>query len=183
MLGKKVKFIDESLSGVITRIISPEEVIVRVGDWIEERAYTFQLMDYNDQPLSLSVKPIHSRYGIVYINGNTEEGEEDEDAKDDVILQEVKVIDLHLDTPHYQMIAARMNQSQKKEFQLKEVRRVLDESEGRTGREIIFIHGKGTGALRQEIRYILGTEYPNYKFEDADWRRYGEYGATLVTVT
>ncbi|MFZ2285429.1 MAG: Smr/MutS family protein [Bacteroidales bacterium] len=48
--------------------------------------------------------------------------------------------------------------------------------------EIIFIHGVGSGRLKEHIRSILTEEYPMCSFQDAPFSRYGFGGATLVTV-
>jgi DNA-nicking Smr family endonuclease len=52
----------------------------------------------------------------------------------------------------------------------------------RGDREIIFIHGVGSGRLKEEIRRILREEYPSCLFQDAPFSRYGYGGATLVTI-
>jgi len=46
--------------------------------------------------------------------------------------------------------------------------------------EIVFIHGVGTGRLKDEMRRILTEEYPACGFQDAPFSRYGYGGATLV---
>lgn len=48
--------------------------------------------------------------------------------------------------------------------------------------EIVFIHGVGTGKLKEEIRRILAAEYPGCSYQDAPFSRYGFGGATLVTI-
>jgi dsDNA-specific endonuclease/ATPase MutS2 len=48
----------------------------------------------------------------------------------------------------------------------------------RKGR-IVFIHGIGSGKLKQEIRQCLIKNYPEISFQDASFREYG-YGATMV---
>lgn len=49
-------------------------------------------------------------------------------------------------------------------------------------REIVFIHGVGSGKLKEEIRGIIAEEYPSCSFSDAPFSRYGFGGATLVTI-
>ncbi|MDR3366816.1 MAG: DUF2027 domain-containing protein [Prevotellaceae bacterium] len=51
-------------------------------------------------------------------------------------------------------------------------------SSGRKGR-IVFIHGIGSGKLKQELRQCLTKTYPLISFQDASFREYG-YGATMV---
>jgi hypothetical protein len=48
----------------------------------------------------------------------------------------------------------------------------------RKGR-IVFIHGIGSGKLKQELRQCLTKNYPELSFQDASFREYG-YGATMV---
>lgn len=47
-------------------------------------------------------------------------------------------------------------------------------------RSIVFIHGKGAGVLKAELRALV-KKMDNCFFEDADWRRYGQ-GATKVVI-
>lgn len=49
---------------------------------------------------------------------------------------------------------------------------------GRKGR-VVFIHGIGSGKLKQELRSYLVKNHPQLSFQDASFREYG-YGATMV---
>ena len=49
--------------------------------------------------------------------------------------------------------------------------------------EIIFIHGAGSGILREKIREIIRERYPSFIYYDAPFSRYGYQGATAVTLT
>ncbi len=68
------------------------------------------------------------------------------------------------------------------ERQLARFRGELESAVRRGDREIIFIHGVGSGKLREEIREILSDNYPSFIFQDAPFSRYGYGGATLVTI-
>jgi hypothetical protein len=48
-------------------------------------------------------------------------------------------------------------------------------------KKIIFIHGKGDGVLKTEIRQELKTNYRKYQYQDASFQQYG-FGATLVII-
>jgi dsDNA-specific endonuclease/ATPase MutS2 len=66
----------------------------------------------------------------------------------------------------------------------RQITRFRGELEGairRGEKEIIFIHGVGSGRLKEEIRKILKEEYPACGFQDAPFSRYGYGGATLVS--
>lgn len=48
-------------------------------------------------------------------------------------------------------------------------------------KKIVFIHGKGEGVLKNEIRSELKRSYKQLTFQDASFQKYG-FGATLVHV-
>lgn len=49
-------------------------------------------------------------------------------------------------------------------------------------KEIIFIHGAGSGRLREALRGTVAAEYPFCVCHDASFTRYGYNGATAVTI-
>ena len=49
------------------------------------------------------------------------------------------------------------------------------------GQQIVFIHGKGEGVLREAIIKELQRRYRTCLWQDASFREYG-FGATLVTI-
>lgn len=51
---------------------------------------------------------------------------------------------------------------------------------GETG--VIFIHGAGSGKLREAIHSALKSGYPACGWHDAPFARYGYNGATAVTI-
>ena len=59
-----------------------------------------------------------------------------------------------------------------------EINRALRSQE----KEITFIHGSGSGKLRDEIHAIIEAEYPACTFHDAPFTKYGYNGATTVTI-
>jgi dsDNA-specific endonuclease/ATPase MutS2 len=69
------------------------------------------------------------------------------------------------------------------ERQLARVRGELNSSIRAGAREIIFIHGFGSGRLREALRTLIAAEYPSCTCHDASFARYGYNGATVVTIT
>ncbi|MDE5869991.1 MAG: DUF2027 domain-containing protein, partial [Muribaculaceae bacterium] len=67
------------------------------------------------------------------------------------------------------------------QLQLEAVRKTMEAHKRRIGQKIIFIHGKGDGVLRKEVRKLLSGEYPSSDIQDASFLKYG-YGATQVTI-
>jgi dsDNA-specific endonuclease/ATPase MutS2 len=86
----------------------------------------------------------------------------------------VRIVDLHL-KPGY-------SQSDAAERQLARFRGELDSAIRAGAGEIVFIHGVGTGKLKNELRNILLSEYPSCGFQDAPFARFGVNGATLVVI-
>lgn len=67
------------------------------------------------------------------------------------------------------------------QFQLDTVRKTMKKHRKRIGQKIVFIHGKGDGVLRKEVRTLLAKEYASCDVQDASFLKYG-FGATQVTI-
>lgn len=94
-------------------------------------------------------------------------------------LHEIMEVDLHahalLET------TAGMQPGDIKEYQLKVFRETLDAHLKEKGRRIVFIHGKGEGALRAAILAELKHRYKTCTSQDASFQQYG-FGATMITI-
>jgi len=64
-------------------------------------------------------------------------------------------------------------------IQLTHFQKELESALAKQAERIIFIHGVGTGKLRQELIKKLNQEYPKLSYQDASFKEYG-YGATMV---
>ena len=89
----------------------------------------------------------------------------------------VKEIDLHL----HELIDSEkgMSNFDKLSLQLKTVRKELETAIAKKQQKIIFIHGRGEGVLKRELR-TLCSKYP-VEFHDASYTEYG-MGATEVII-
>lgn len=89
------------------------------------------------------------------------------------------VLDLHIE----QLLdtTAGMSNADIMLVQMKEFRRVMDETVKHPGSKIVIIHGKGDGVLRKNVLQELKYRYKQCTWQDASFREYG-YGATQVTV-
>lgn len=94
-------------------------------------------------------------------------------------IHEIMEVDLHahalLET------TAGMQPGDIKEYQLKVFRETLDAHLKEKGRRIVFIHGKGEGALRAAILAELKRRYKTCTSQDASFQQYG-FGATMITI-
>ena len=68
------------------------------------------------------------------------------------------------------------------ERQIARVRGELNSAIRAGEKEIIFIHGAGTGKLREALRDVISEEYPSCTCHDASFARYGYNGASEVTI-
>jgi len=84
-------------------------------------------------------------------------------------------VDLHLPSGHAAAEAL--------ERQLARVRGELNSAIRAGEKEMIFIHGAGSGRLREALRDIIAAEYPSCACHDASFTRYGYNGATAVTIS
>ncbi len=65
--------------------------------------------------------------------------------------------------------------------QLEVVRTTINEHLKEKGKNIVFIHGKGEGVLRNAIMQELKRKYPRCLSQDASFQKYG-FGATMVII-
>ena len=90
------------------------------------------------------------------------------------------VIDLHIKALPTK--GAGMDDIAKHKYQLQYFRLRMNEYIRFRGNRLVFIHGKGDGTLKNEVRQILKREYAGrVEFHDADFSKYEE-GATLVII-
>ncbi len=88
-----------------------------------------------------------------------------------------KEVDLHI----HELVddESGLSQNEMLDIQKKKFREELESGMEKQVKKIIFIHGKGNGRLRYEIRHCLDRDYPTLKYQDASFREYG-FGATMV---
>lgn len=90
------------------------------------------------------------------------------------------VIDLHINALPTK--GAGMDDVAKHKYQLQYFRLQMAQNLRYRGKRLVFIHGKGDGTLKNEVRQILKREYAGkVEFHDADFSKY-EDGATLVII-
>ena len=88
--------------------------------------------------------------------------------------RQARIVDLHLKHGYSQGDAL--------ERQLARFRGEMDSALRAGLAEIVFIHGAGTGKLKDEIRRIIAEDYPSCSCQDAPFGRYGVGGATLIVI-
>jgi len=76
---------------------------------------------------------------------------------------------------------AGMSAGDMKDYQMDVFRKVMEAHKNEHGQRIVFIHGKGDGALRKAITEELRHKYKTCNFQDASFQEYG-FGATMVII-
>lgn len=89
----------------------------------------------------------------------------------------VKEVDLHI----HELVDNEAGLSHKDmlDIQKEKFRHELEDAINKQVKKIVFIHGKGNGRLKYEIRHALDRDYPKLKYQDASFSEYG-FGATMV---
>lgn len=181
-VGNKVKFINEALSGVIIKIISDKVVeihdshgfiqqvalaeVVVIGD-DENVVYTFDTPTFSDED-DLRKKSFLSKSTLL------EKYKKSNKFKYENTIE----VDLHLE--ELVEFPTRLEDWQKLYTQLQHVKKCIEAAQNEKISRIIFIHGKGTGVLKTELRNLVSNIY-ELSYCDADYREY-HTGATEVVI-
>lgn len=179
-IGNKVKFINDDASGIITKIISEKELeiednhgfILRVTineviviDDNEDVVYTIDNSDFINQT-DLRKEKFKSKSNLL-----------DKYKKLNKFKYENTLeIDLHLE--ELVEFPGRLEDWQKLFTQINHAKKCIVAAQSENIPRIVFIHGKGTGVLKTELRNMLSNTY-ELQFSDANYREYST-GATEV---
>lgn len=91
--------------------------------------------------------------------------------------KEIREIDLHI----HELLddTTGMTNKEMLDVQMEHFEQEMQKAIKEKVKKIVFIHGKGNGTLKTELRNELKRRYKKYQFQDASFREYG-FGATLV---
>lgn len=171
-VGDQVSVIDEDLSGRVLEI-SGKEVKFICSDGFEYIYPKTALLFLNENnELQFEVNP----FRIV----------EDLPVKVEtarsisiVFSGKLPVFDLHIEA----LAPERNFQSQHETllFQLDFVKEVIFSACRKRVRRLVFVHGVGKGKLRDELRNLFRSAYPNIEFFDGSYQKFGD-GATEIII-
>lgn len=192
-VGDRVKFLNDTGSGLIVEILDKEMVLVRTDE--DEFEY-----------------PVLKKELLVRREFEEAEEHEEVEVVEELVeleeVEEVKVVDKVDDVEVVEKVekANRIKEKRKKsieevdlhiseimddfsglssgeivDIQLARFRTSLEGALRAKQKKIIFIHGKGAGKLRREIQKIIDSEYGKCTYQDASFREYG-YGATMILI-
>lgn len=150
---------------------------------MQKEGFLFQL-DKDDEPVFVENKIEEEKKEIKIIDAlkiREELMEKKEQPVNKNIPAIVKTppseVDLHIEALSQDF--EKMNSNEILELQLKTFEQALENAIVKGIEEIVFIHGVGSGRLRQEIHRILSKHKDIKFFKDAGKEKFG-YGATLV---
>lgn len=177
--GQKVSFLDEKLEGIIVEVRSKDHIFIETSDGfiiesdgkniiIREESLSYETYTHISQT-SAETHILSSSPGsfIEKHLKHTSKGK-----KKSCFLE----VDLHLhNLPEKEPL---MQPHEKLLYQLDYCKQCLEEARRRKIKKIIFIHGIGTGRLKNEIRQWL-SGLTDVEYNDAPYDQYGT-GATEV---
>lgn len=172
-VGDQVSVIDEDLSGCVLEI-SKNEVKFICSEGFEYIYPKSNLLFINENnELHFEVKPFEMAQ-----EKNHNKTEAYQSIKI-VFKGKLPVFDLHID----ELSPGRNFRSQHEAllFQLDYVREVISVACRKRVRRLVFVHGIGKGRLREEVRNLFQTAYPNIEFYDGDYQKFG-HGATEIII-
>lgn len=163
--GAKVRLIDEDFEGKVVKVKETTLIFV-CSDGFEHEYPINKVVVANKQPwFDEAISDIDTE---VEVSASMENQQADRNKKS-------PVIDLHL----HELIAIEsgLTSHDKLQIQLREFKNQLALARKRKVRKIIFIHGVGSGRLRQELEQQLQSE--KCDFHDAS---YAEFGGGAIEV-
>ncbi len=163
--GDKITFINDDLDGEVLSV-SHDVVIIRDEDGFERSVSPNEIIKKKE--FLIDSKPIAPK--AVDIPRRKKSPPAKVDA--------TPVVDLHFHEIY--PTDEGLTNFQKLNMQLDYALNQIERAKQNKIRSIVFIHGKGAGVLRSELRALV-KKLDNCFYEDADWRKYGQ-GATRVVI-
>jgi len=173
--GDRVSAIDDTVSGVITRIEGKVITILTDDDF--ELEYSEKELITVDNFISDEALNFDQISDII----TEKEGKRPKKAKNGR-SKERNLPPMEVDLHIHQLVNdhKRMSNYDMLTLQLDTAKRQLDFAISKRIQRIVFIHGLGEGVLCAELEFLF-KRYDNLKFYDADFQKYGQ-GAMEVYI-
>ena len=165
--GDRVKIMDDTESYTVVRRLPGDLVLVKTDDGLELPLRAESLILSVIRPENISFSGAGKKDSSLVKKKRTGLHERTRS----------KVVDLHISgsNPGTNVLTTI-------EIQLLRFRAELDAAIREGYQEITFIHGVGSGILKQELRKVLSNNYPSLSYQDASFSKYGYGGATLILI-
>ncbi len=146
------------------------------NDFFYENAFIVNVYDENKQEQAMpEISPEEIKRAMYEKNKSEKENKAKQLRSPK--RKEVREIDLHI----HELLDNTNGMTNKEmlDVQMEHFEREMQKAIHEKVQKIIFIHGKGNGTLKTELRNELKRKYKKYRFQDASFQEYG-FGATLV---
>lgn len=149
------------------------------NDFFDEKAHMITILDENEtinEFPEISAEELKKAIQTKEIeNKKLNKKEEAKSSKP----KELREIDLHIHEllDNYEGMTAQ----EILDYQMDQFRREMERAMKEQVKKIVFIHGKGDGVLKTELRRELKHKYRKHQFQDASFQQYG-FGATMVYI-
>lgn len=149
------------------------------NDFFDEKAHMITILDENEEVSGfpeISAEELKKAIQTKeFDNKNLNKKEEAKSSKP----SELREIDLHI----HELLDAYegMTAQEILDYQMDQFRREMERAMKEQVKKIVFIHGKGDGVLKAELRRELKHKYRKHQFQDASFQQYG-FGATMVYI-
>ena len=197
-IGDKVRFLNDTGGGVITEFMDRNLVKVLTEDGFEFPVLKKEVIVVSAEPGDFEKNAITEEGTAEVVNEEIlmpkkkeltlsdyldekkpKPERKKQEPKKDKNITGVEEVDLHIENilPDYNDLSS----GEILEAQMDRFTTVLNGAIMHKQKKVVFIHGKGAGKLKYELKKKLETDYPRLKFQDASFKEYG-YGATLVII-
>jgi dsDNA-specific endonuclease/ATPase MutS2 len=173
--GDRVSAIDDTVTGVITRIEGNVITVLTEDDFVLQ--YSEKELIIVENLISDEMLNFNQISDII----SQKEGKKPKKVKK-VRSKDRNLPPMEVDLHIHQLVNnhSRMSNHDMLTLQLDTATRQLDFAISKRIQRIVFIHGLGEGVLRTELEFLL-NRYENLKFYDADFQKYGQ-GAVEVYI-
>lgn len=189
-VGDRVSFLDDVGGGKIIRMESEDEAMIESEDGFEIPYPLDQLVlvgsrEEQEEAYELDKGVIDGFVEKRVMSEKEEKKEEEFDRKFRHLppmktkKEDIVEVDLHI----HQLVddESGLEPYQIRDIQMRHFERMIETAIRDKRDKIVFIHGKGQGILKNEIRKALEF-YPECTFRDAPFHTYGYHGATEVSI-
>lgn len=172
--GNTVKVIDEDLEGTVV-MVEEDWVYFECVNGFEYKYLKEQLIYFDN------LNNVYHKLKMIEIQETTSIHKDlIKQAKNKVSLIGKKpIIDLHIEELLTDSEYLRNNQVLT--FQLSHAKEVIQKASDARIRRLVFVHGRGSGVLRDSLRQMLDDSFPNIEYFDADYQKFGG-GATEIQI-
>ncbi|MGB1018271.1 MAG: hypothetical protein ACPGVH_04320 [Chitinophagales bacterium] len=169
-VGDKVQLINDNVKGIILQLTSYKAIIEDEDGFEIEVLLTNLCLQTNIADYNLN------NDNILIAIEQKEFIEEEKKQSIGHLKRSVLEVDIHIH--HLTSSTRNMTNHDMVLLQLKKVKETLNRIDRKIHSKIVFIHGVGSGKLRNEIEILLNKQ--KYNFQDASFEKYGSGALEIV---